>query len=191
MRRLTGVLGATALVGALVAGSANAATTTSPADAANPDGATASRDWPPWIPYEQEDVTYAAGDYCAFEVFGEVLRDKEVFRNISTYADGSPRTQLWRGPLVMRFTNMETGFSVDRNASGRAFMEYGPGEAFQSLTVQAGHFVGGARQGSEPGQGIIYVGGKWSSLVRNDDGSSTFFLGPNGSAENLCDTLTR
>jgi hypothetical protein len=186
MRRVTGVLGATALVGALVAGSASAAST---AGSANSGGSTASRSWPPWIPFEQEDVTYPAGEFCEFEVFGQVLRDKEFFRNVSTYDDGSPRTQLWRGPLVMRFTNMETGFSVDRNASGRAFMEYGPGEEFQSLTIQSGHFVGGARAGSDPAQGIFYVAGKWSSLVRHDDNSSTIFLGPNGSAENLCDTL--
>lgn len=190
MRRATGVLGTTALIGALVAGSASATSTTGLArTTASPAAATSQGEWPPWIPFESEDVTYPAGEFCEFEVFGEVLRDEEFFRNISTYADGTPRTQLWRGPLIMRFTNMETGASVDRNASGRSFFEYGPGEAFQSITIQTGHFVGRTRAGSDPAQGIFYVSGRWSSLVRHDDGSSTIFLGPNGTAENLCETL--
>jgi hypothetical protein len=188
MRRLTGLLGATALVGALVAGSASAASTADSADSAGTAGAKASG-WPPWIPYEQEDFTYPAGDPCDFEVAAEVLRDREFYRNVSTYADGSPRIQLWRGPLVLRFTNTETGASVDRNASGRSFMEFGPGEEFQSITIQTGHFVGRLRAGSDPEPGIFYVAGKWSSLSRNDAGGSTLVLGPNGSAENLCETL--
>jgi hypothetical protein len=190
MRTVTGVLATTALVGALVAGSASGASTT-----ADPTGhgrtatSTGSDPWPPWIPYEQTDLTWPAGTYCDFEVFSQVLRDQEFFRDVSTYEDGTPRTQLWRGPLILRFTNKETGFSVVRNASGRAFMEYGPGETFQSLTIQSGHFVGSAKAGSVPAQGIFYVAGKWSSMTRNDDGSSTIVLGPNGTAENLCDTL--
>jgi hypothetical protein len=181
MRRVTGVLGATALVGVLVAGSASSASTS--------EGSGPSKSHPPWIPYQQADLTYPAGTYCEFEVFSEVLHDREYYKNVSTHADGTPRTQLWKGPLILRITNTETGASVDRNASGRAIMQYGPGESFESLTIQSGHFLGGARAGSEPAQGIYYMSGRWSSMSRNDDGSSTFFLGPRGSAENLCDTL--
>lgn len=138
---------------------------------------------------EQEDVTWEAGEYCEFEVFGEVLVDDEYYRNVSTYPDGSPRTQLWKVPLTFRYTNTETGASVDRNLSGRSIMQYGPDEAFQSITIQRGHFGGSAKAGSEPAQGIFHVTGRWSSMVRNDDGSSTFFTGPRGTLENLCETL--
>ena len=192
MRRIAGVaLGVTTLVVGTLAGSTASSATPSGPTQTPRTGASDSGSWPPWIPYEQEDVTYPAGVYCEFEVFAEVLRDREFFRDVTTYPDGSPRIQLWRGPLVLRFTNTETGFSVDRNASGRAFMEYGPDEEFQAITIQAGHFVGGMRAGSDPSQGIFYTSGRWSTLVRHADGRSTLRPGPNGATENLCDTLDR
>jgi hypothetical protein len=190
MRRIAGVLGAaTVLVGALVGSTASSASTTGAANPTDTGRTATTGDWPPWIPYEQEDVTYPAGERCEFEVFGKVLRDKEFYRDIVTYADGSPRIQLWRGPLVMRFTNMDTGYSVKRDASGQAFFEYRPDGSFEELTVQKGHFVGGMPAGSIPSQGLFYVSGRWSSLVAHADGTRQLFLGPNGSAENLCETL--
>src|SRR5262245_25658174 len=179
MRRIAAVLGATVLVGALVGSSVSSASTAGP----DPESG------PPWIPFDQEDITYAAGQGCDFEVFGEVLHDQEFFRNVATYPDGSPRTQQFKGPLIMRFTNTETGASVDRNAWGNAFERFAPDGSFESITIEAGHFVGRIRAGNQPGPGIYYVTGAWSELARNSDGTSSLFLGPKGSAENLCETL--
>lgn len=143
-----------------------------------------------WIPFEQPDVTIPAG-MCDFEVTGEVLHDREFFKTVATYEDGSPRTQLWKGPLVMRFTNTETGVFVDRDVSGRQVKQLRPDGSLESITVETGHTVGGLAEGSSPGRGIWQVGGRHSSLVRHDDGTSTIFLGPKGTAENLCVPLSQ
>ncbi len=142
-----------------------------------------------WQRYHQSDVTVPAGRACDFEVFEEVVRDREFFRNVSFYADGTPKTQLWKGPLVMRYTNTETGDSVVRDISGRAVMDYAADGAWKSITIQSGHFSGTLPAGSLPERGLFVVGGRWSSLTVNDDGSRTLVLGPRGTAENLCEDL--
>lgn len=183
MRRISRVLGAAVLVGAVAVGSASSATTTGPADQS---GSAAD---PPWIPFDAEDFTDPAGTACEFEVKGTVLHDREFFRNVTTYPDGSPRTQQWKGPLGLRLTNTETGKSVDRQAWGNAFINFGLDGDFESIMIQEGHFVGRVRAGTNPGPGLYYVSGEWSSLVRHADGTSSIFVGPRGSAENLCDVL--
>ncbi|MPZ60550.1 MAG: hypothetical protein GEU93_04485 [Propionibacteriales bacterium] len=142
-----------------------------------------------WIPFQQPDVTAPAGVFCDFEVTGEVLHDREFFKTVATYEDGSPRTELWKGPLVIRFTNTETGESVDRDVSGHQVKQLKPDGSLESITIKTGHTVGAMAEGSSPEKGIWQVGGRHSSLVRHDDGTSSIFLGPNGTAENLCDTL--
>ena len=191
MRQIVGVvIGVTTLVvGAVGGSSASSATATGSADSAGQPDSASSSSGPPWIPFESDDVTYAAGEGCDFEVSGEVLHDQEFFRTVAMYPDGSPRTQQFKGPLIMRFTNAETGESVERNAWGNAFERFRPDGSFESLTIEEGHFIGRIRAGNQPGPGVYYVTGSWSELVRNSDGTSSLFLGPDGTAENLCDTL--
>lgn len=144
-----------------------------------------------WVPYHQPDVHLPAGDSCVFAVKGSVTRDHEFYRNVSFYSDGTPRTQLFKGPLYIRWTNKSTGRSVLRNQSGRAILEYAVGGSFSSLIARTGHFSTGMPAGSTPGKGLYYVGGRWSSVQINDDDTRTLVLGPRGGAENLCETLAR
>jgi len=190
MRRIVGVaIGVTTLVvGAVGGSSASLATTTGSAESAGHDTTTKAAN-PPWIPSPEEDFTIAAGAACDFEVFGEILQAREFSKDVTTFDNGDPQTQLFKGPLIIRFHNTETDEFVDRNASGRAFQEFGPGQSFKSLTIQSGHFVTRLPAGSTPAKGLFYVGGKWSSVVKNADGFNSLFLGPDGTAENLCDTL--
>ena len=118
-----------------------------------------------------------------------MVRDQEFFKNVSFYADGTVHTQLFKGPLWIRWTNTETGESVLRDQSGRAILEYAPDGSLRTLTAQTGHFSARMPAGSSPSMGVYYVGGKWSSLDLNADGTRTIVLGPDGTAENLCDTL--
>lgn len=155
--------------------------------------ATASSDplrpGPLWHRYHQQNVMVPAGEGCHFRVFEKVLYDREYYKTVATYDNGSPRTQLFRGPLVMRFKNLRSGAAVTRNLSGRAFFEYGRRGSF-SLTVQDGHFGAGVHPGGTPETGIFYVGGKWSSLIEDQDGTRHLVLGPHGTSENLCHTLS-
>ena len=142
-----------------------------------------------WVPYQQPDLTYEAGDVCAFAVFGKVVRDREFYRNVSFWEDGTARTQLWRGPLVMRWENMDTGKSVVRDQSGHAIVDYYPNADVRALTVQTGHFGAGLPAGSAPRKGLFYIGGRWSALDVSPDGTHRLVMGPGGTAENLCRTL--
>ncbi|MFE0464812.1 hypothetical protein ACFW1A_36720 [Kitasatospora sp. NPDC058965] len=73
-----------------------------------------------WQPYRGTDSDYAAGTLCPFHLHIAALVDGEETRTVSRHPDGSPATVLWRGPLILRYTNVDTGASVDRDQSGRA-----------------------------------------------------------------------
>jgi hypothetical protein len=192
MLRVAGVLGATALVGTFVAGSATSAGTASVTDSADSATArTADTAEPPWVPVDEEDFTVPT-EVCGFEVRAHILNEDEFSKTVTTYPDGSPQTQLFKGPLVIRYTNVETGKSVDANASGNAFETFRPDGSLQNLTISddGSHFVANLRPGAIPSNGIFLVSGEWSSLAIRDDGIRQLFLGPNGTAENLCDPLS-
>ena len=156
---------------------------------AAPAAATESKS--PWVRYHQEDVTVPAGRGCDFEVFEKVIRDGEYYRDVATYADGTPRIQHWRGPLVMRYTNTATGKSVVVDLTGRATITYYPDGAVESLTVSdnASHFGSTIPEGSNLPRGVYRFGGKWTTLKLNEDGTRRVDLGPKGTAENLCNVL--
>jgi len=182
-------LGATALVGTLIASLASSASPASTASSTSPDKAagSATSAEPPWVPFPEEDFTYRA-DRCGFDVNVHIVKAGEFVKTVTTFSNGNPQTQLFKGPLIMQFTNAETGTSIERNASGRAFETFGPDGSFKSLTIQndGSHFVAGLPPNSDPGPGIYLVSGEWSTLVISDDGTRNLVLGPNGSAENLC-----
>ncbi|MPZ96798.1 MAG: hypothetical protein GEU96_18290 [Propionibacteriales bacterium] len=142
-----------------------------------------------WTRFEAADTTFPAGKHCDFELFSDVVRDNEFFKNVSLYPDGSPRTQLFKGPLVIQYTNMETGASVVRDLTGNSAVEYAVDGSFRSITIQNGSFSGGMPDGGSHPRGRYIVTGRWSSLTVNGDGTNTIALGPNGTAENICDTL--
>ena len=159
-----------------------------PASASTPTETTQGK----WVRYHQEDVTVAAGKGCDFEVFEKVVRDGEYYRNVATYADGTPRIQQWKGPLRMRYTNTATGKSVLVNLDGRATITYYPNGDTESLTIAnaAGHFGTTIPDGSNLPRGVYRFGGKWTTLKLNSDGTRRVDLGPHGTAENLCTTLS-
>ena len=178
MRRATVLTAALTLAASAIAVPASASTTTETTQGQ-------------WVRYHQEDVTVAAGKGCDFEVFEKVIRDGEYYRDVATYADGTPRIQQWKGPLRMRYSNTETGKSVDVNLDGRATITYRPDGGIESLTIAngAGHFGSTIPDGSNLPRGVYRFGGKWTTLKINPDGTRRVDLGPKGTAENLCSVL--
>ena len=142
-----------------------------------------------WTPYEQPDIDYAAGARCDFAVHGDVVRDKEEFKDVAHWPDGTVRSQLWRGALVIRWTNLDTGESVLRDQSARALAEYRADGSIEQMTSLRGAFGAGLPEGSHPGKGAYVVSGRWSSVVFAEDGTRSIVLGPKGKLENLCETL--
>ncbi len=143
----------------------------------------------PWTTYREPDFTIAAGAGCAFQVDGHVVRDHEAYQVVDSYPDGTDKTQLWKGLLVIEFTNHDTGASVTKNVNGRSYIDYTPDGAFQRITILSGHFTTSFRPGNSVEPGVYYVGGKDTAMTVNPDGTKTLVLGKNGSAENLCPEL--
>lgn len=76
-------------------------------------------DWQPapTAPFETSGV-------CSFTMKGDIVKDKVEARTVSTYPDGSPEVQDFRGPLAIRFTNESNGRSAVRHVNGRARVHY-------------------------------------------------------------------
>jgi hypothetical protein len=73
-----------------------------------------------WQPYHGQDSDAPAGTVCPFHLHITDLLDQEETKTVTRYPDGSPEKVLWRGPLILRYTNVDTGAHVDRDQSGRA-----------------------------------------------------------------------
>ncbi|MFF2148058.1 hypothetical protein [Kitasatospora sp. NPDC058190] len=73
-----------------------------------------------WQPYHGQDSDAPAGTVCPFHLHITDLLDQEETKTVTRYPDGSPAKVLWRGPLILRYTNVDTGAHVDRDQSGRA-----------------------------------------------------------------------
>jgi hypothetical protein len=146
---------------------------------------TALADTPgPWTPYHSQGFEAPAGTRCPFGLRGEVLRDHELIRTLSTQPDGSPDVQEIVGPLVFRFTNTATGRSVVRNLTGTGLIDHGTDGSF-TLYLVGGHFGAGLAPG---GPAFLYFTGSGHALVVAADGSRTPIFG-HGPVENLCTTL--
>lgn len=144
----------------------------------------------PWTTYrESEFVVSAARSTCGFDVRITPLQDDEEYRTSSTWPDGSPRTQVFRGTLVERYTNLSTGASVVRDLSATAVFAFREDGSPESLTSVHGAFGATMTAGSTPGSGLYVFDGHGTSVAFNTDGTRTATLGPKGSAENVCDAL--
>lgn len=135
----------------------------------------------PWKPYHQEDVLVtAAKSTCAFDVQETVVKDREEYRTTETYADGTPKEQVFRGDLVMRFSNTSTGKSVVHDLGGTGVFVYNADGSPASLTSQHGPFGATLPGGSTPMTGIYVVSGKGTRVAFNADSTRTLTLGKHG-----------
>jgi hypothetical protein len=77
-----------------------------------------------WQPYRTQPFTSPAGQSCAFPLAGEPVRDEEEIATLATFPDGSPRQQVIRGDLRVRYTNLDTGAAVERDLDGVGLLTY-------------------------------------------------------------------
>jgi hypothetical protein len=139
-----------------------------------------------WQPYRTQPFTTPG--VCAFTMQGDIVRDEEEVRTDATFPDGSPRIQMFRGPLIIRFTNLSNGRSVVRELSSTGRMEYRPdgttmlysyGDGATSVRI----FIGNAT--TPAGWYIPY--GRFRLTIHPD---GTRDLMPiHSEVENLCRTL--
>jgi hypothetical protein len=162
---------------AAVAGLASAAGFAAPALASSPS---------PWQRFHEQSFTQPAGDVCPFALRGDVVKDHELFRTLQTYPDGSPREQEFVGPLVVRFTNLSSGASVERNLTGTAYFFFEPDGTIEGHGL--GHLAIGVHAvNTSPPAGEYFLTGSFNFVVR-PDGTRDFTV-QGGTVENLCETL--
>ncbi|GAA2120276.1 hypothetical protein [Streptomyces synnematoformans] len=79
-----------------------------------------------WRPVTYPPVDYPAGERCDFAFRTEPVLDEVMVKTVATYPDGSPKTELYKGALLVRVTNLETGASWVADAGGRSVARYEP-----------------------------------------------------------------
>lgn len=189
MLRRTGIAVAAAGLLCLLAGSAagSASSTNVGGDHRSESARSSGKSFEPrWVRYHQEDFSVPAGEGCSFRVDVKVIRDREFYKTVSYFSNGNPRLQLFKGPLVLRYTNASTKRHITRDVSGRAIEEFEADGTFASITIQTGHFSTTLPKGSQPGPGLYRVGGTWSALSINAKDRRVVTRGPDGTVSNLC-----
>lgn len=142
---------------------------------------------PEWSPYRTAPFTLPAGTRCPFGLSGTPVRDEERIRTLATFPDGTPRVQEVDGPLVVRYTDTDTGTSVVRDLTGRALIIYGAGGGFREI-LEWGHFAVGLAATDPGGPGFFVLSGSGTAVTVRADGSRR--LTPGGArVENICTTL--
>jgi hypothetical protein len=101
--------------------SASAAGPASPASALAFNARSAVADW---VPAPSAPWDKPTGLRCDFPVHGEPVVDKVMQRVLDTYPDGTAKRIAYKGDLVVRLTNTDTGASYDADASGTAIVDY-------------------------------------------------------------------
>lgn len=141
-----------------------------------------------WSPYRTAPFELEAGLRCPFPISGTPVRDRERIRTLATFADGKPRVQEVAGPLVVRYTNLDTARSIRRNLTGRALVTYSADGSFEE-TLEHGHLAVGLSATDRGGPGFFVLTGSAFRLKVAADGSRTLSLGT-GRVENVCTALS-
>jgi hypothetical protein len=136
-----------------------------------------------WEPAPSAPWDVGAGARCDFPVHGEPVVDEVVRRVLSTYPDGSVQRVAYKGDLVVRVTNTETGASYDADASGSAVVEHRP-DGSQLWAVHGPVLVGvGQDQGSLP-RGLYLLDGVYTMDIDPTGYKSVHLL--KGTTDDLC-----
>jgi hypothetical protein len=139
-----------------------------------------------WTRAPQGPFKAPAGVLCPFAIGGESLKDDVVLKTVATFPDGSPSEQFFKGALIVRFTDLDTGAYVDRSLSGVSHVFYG---ADGSQTVDGD---GPAAYAFFPADNIprgIYVLKGSYEVYYAPDFSFRRLTPVDGPKEDLCDTL--
>ncbi|MGW1297989.1 hypothetical protein [Streptomyces sp. NPDC002533] len=151
---------------------------TAPATAAPPTTPTSQGSG--WEPAPSAPWDVPAGERCAFAVHGEPIVDEVVSRELPPPAEGVTRT-AYKGDLVIRVTNKETGAHYDADVSGTALVDaYASGAQFWRVL---GPVLVGVGEGNLP-RGLYVVDGAYTIDI-SPTGTKTV-AGPAVRTDSLC-----
>lgn len=139
-----------------------------------------------WEPAPTPPFDQAAGLTCDFPLHAEPIRDEVVTRVLQRFPDGSIRRDAYKGPLIVRVTNKDTGAFYDADVSGSAIVDHAPDGAETWYVV--GPVLLGVRdgQGNLP-RGLWVVDGVYR-LVISATGHRTLTM-VHGTMDNVCSHL--
>lgn len=140
-----------------------------------------------WEPFRTAPFRLAGGTRCPFGLVGTPVRDRERIHTLAYFPDGSPKVQQVAGPLVVRYTNADSGATVRRDLTGRATISYG-GDGSFTETLDHGSLAVGLAATDPGGPGFFVLTGTGFRLHVSAEGGRTLFLGT-GRVEDLCTTL--
>ena len=136
----------------------------------------------PWQPFRAAPSDLPAGSRCAFELKGDIVRDKERIRTVE------PGRSEVKGLLVVRYTNVATGESVTRNLNGDALIDQRADGSIARITLVHGHLAVGLRATDPGGPAFLVLHGRGFVVDFAPDGTRTITFGA-GEVENICETL--
>jgi hypothetical protein len=146
--------------------------------------AAADGSWGPWEPTFQGPISVAAGVVCPFAVSAEPVHEDLAVRY--HYDDtGAIDAYQFKGPLVARITNVESGASVDRSLSG--FGTVTPHADGSYDAVFEGGLLLFMGSGDSPSSELLLLTGR-TELHGSPTGAKTV-VSASGQSEDLCQTL--
>lgn len=149
------------------------------------DAAVGNAATPQWAPYRTQP--FDSTDVCSsFTIHGDIVKDEEEMRTDATYADGSPKVEEFRGPLVIKFTNTSNGRSVVRDVSGYALLHFGQ-DGSSTWFFNGGGSLGIHLGNKTTAPGSYIVKGQFVFQIAADGTRTIRRI--HASMENLCTTL--
>ncbi|KAK1177369.1 hypothetical protein B7755_003865 [Streptomyces sp. NBS 14/10] len=114
-----------------------------------------------WEPAPQAPFDTAAGARCDFPVHGEPIVDEVVQRVLDTYPDGAPKRVEYKGDLIVRVINTDTGAFWDADAGGRAVVDH-RADGSELWSVVGPVLFGFAENGGTLARGLYIVDGVYT-----------------------------
>lgn len=139
-----------------------------------------------WEPAPSAPWDVAAGLRCDFAIHGEQIVDEVVKRVLSTHPDGSPKLVAYKGDLVVRVTNKDTGAAYDADASGTAVVDY-RSDGSQFWSVLGPVLVGVGEDAGNLDRGLYIVDGVYTMDI-SSSGYKTVIMA-HGSTTDICDQI--
>lgn len=139
-----------------------------------------------WVPAPSPSWSFPAGTRCDFPVSTAPVLDEVVRRTLETHPDGSPKLVEYKGDLVVRVTNGDTGATWDADASARAVVEIREDRS-QLWTVQGPILAGFAANGGTLARGLYTVEGAYTLEVSATGYKTLTML--HGTTDALCDRV--
>ncbi|MDX3233346.1 hypothetical protein [Streptomyces sp. ME19-01-6] len=159
---------------------------TAPASAAahtSPPPSTSLSTGSGWEPAPQAPFDAAAGVRCDFPVHGEPVVDEVVQRVLDTYPDGTPKRVEYKGDLIVRVTNTDTGAFYDADAGGRAVVDH-RADGSELWSVVGPVLFGFAENGGTLARGLYIVDGVYTMDISATRYKTLTML--HGTADPLC-----